>query len=289
MKNYSTLAISFLLFCYLPAAAAQLTIEVIQLQHRSADQIVPILSPLVSKGGTVTGMNDQLIIKTTPANLEQLKQVLSSLDKPLHRLIITVRQDKDGNITRQQASMDGSYRSGDVTISNSASQRGRMGTGARITEENGTDIRLRSDSSRSRLTENNNFRVQTVEGQPAWIQIGKSVPVTNRATYIGRDGVAVQDTVDYQDVTSGFYVIANINGDRVTLSVSPNMSRANPHQGGVFDVQNIETTVQGRLGEWISVGGVDQTSNRDNDSFLTGSRRDGHEVRTVLLMVEEVE
>ena len=152
MKQFTALVISIFLYCYLPAAAAQLRVEVIPLQHRTADQIVPVLSPLVSEGGTITGMNNQLIIKTTPANLEQLKRVLSSLDKPVRRLLITVRQDSDSYLTRQQASIDGTTRSGDVTISNTASQRGRTGAGIRITDENGTAIRLHSDNSRSRVS-----------------------------------------------------------------------------------------------------------------------------------------
>lgn len=288
MRKRPAILLSMLLLLYLPNAAAQLKVEIIPLQHRTAEQIIPILAPLVAPGGAVTGMNNQLIIKTTPSNLEELKSVLVGLDTPLHRLMITVRQDSAGSTTRNSASLNGSYGNGDVTIKSPEQHRGRSGTSLGVTDENGNSIQLQTDSERSRVTDSNDFQVQTVEGEPAWIQTGQSVPVTSRTTYINRGRVAVQDTVDYQDVTSGFYVIANLHGNRVTLAISPNMSRANTHRDGTFAVQNIRTTVQGRLGEWIPVGGISQSSSHDNDTILSGSRRNRQETRTVLLKVEEV-
>ena len=289
MKKYLAALFFLLLTGYLPPASAQLKIEVIPLQHRTADQVVPILRPLVGEGGTVTGMNDQLIIKSTPANLEELKKVLASLDKPLRRLMITVRQDIGGSTSGNQVSVDGHYTAGDVTLNKPGSGRGGGGPGISVTDESGNSVQLRAQSTHSSLADNNNFRVQAVEGQPAWIQTGKAVPVANQTTYATRGGVVVQDSVDYHDVTSGFYVIANLNGDRVTLSISPNMSREHPRRGGVFDVQNIETTVQGRLGEWISIGGVDQSSSREDESVLAGTRRSNQETRTVMLKVDEIQ
>ena len=289
MKRIASIVLCLLLAGYLAPAAAQLKVEVIPLQHRTAEQIIPILAPLVTGGGAITGMNNQLIIKTTPSNLEQLKQVLANLDTPLHRLMITVRQDVEGSAVRNRASLAGNYSNGDVTISSSESRRGSPGTAVGVTDENGNRIRLRTDSEHTSNTENNDFRVQTVEGQPAWIQTGRSVPVNNRTTYIGRNGVTVQDTTDYQDVTSGFYVIANLHGDQVTLAISPNMSRTDPHRRGVVEVQNIETTVQGRLGEWIPLGGIDHSSSRDSNAVLSSGSDHSRENRTVMLKVEELD
>jgi len=52
-------------------------------------------------------------------------------------------------------------------------------------------------------------------------------------------------------------------------------------------VQEIETTVQGWLGEWINVGGVNQTYNQDGASVLANTRRHGGEIRSVLIKVED--
>ena len=175
MKRPASIVLCLLLVCYLAPVSAQLKVEIIPLQHRTADQIIPILAPLVTEGGAVTGMNNQLIIKTTPSNMEQLKQVLANLDTPLHRLMITVRQDTEGSAIQNSASVDGSYSNGDVTIHSTEPRRGRTGSSVGVTDDNGNSIRLRTDSERTSTTDNNDFRVQTVEGQPAWIQTGKSV------------------------------------------------------------------------------------------------------------------
>ena len=74
------------------AGAADMRIEVVPLKHRLAQDVIPILEPLVDKGGTVTGMNDQVIIKSTPSNLRQLRKVLNTLDRAPRRLRISVRR-----------------------------------------------------------------------------------------------------------------------------------------------------------------------------------------------------
>ena len=43
--------------------SAEMTLEIIPLKHRLVNDVVPTLQALVAEGGTVTGMNDQLIIR----------------------------------------------------------------------------------------------------------------------------------------------------------------------------------------------------------------------------------
>ena len=289
MNKYLIQACTLLLVVYLPVVAAQLQVEVIPLQNRPLEQVIPIIQPLVGEGGTVTGMNNQLIVKTTPANLAEIKKVLQSLDTPTRRLMITVRQDVDGNMVRERSSLDGSYSTGNIRIGTISPGRAGPGAEVRAGDAAGNTIRWRGVSTQSTRAENNDFRVQTVEGEPAFIQTGQSVPVANQNAYVTQDGVVIEDTVAYHDVTSGFYVIPRLNGNNVTLSVSPNLSRSLPQQGGAFEVQNIETTVHGRLGEWISVGGVNQTINQDSTSVLATTRRHGGETRSVLIKVEEIQ
>ena len=90
MKFYYSLLL-LILICF-PAVSDELTI--IELQHRLPEQVIPSLKPLLSDGGTMVGANSQLFIKTTPNNLEEIRQALAVLDRPLHRLLISVtRQD----------------------------------------------------------------------------------------------------------------------------------------------------------------------------------------------------
>jgi len=72
--------ILLVLACLLPAGtwAARLVTDVIPLNYRPATELVPILQPLVPAPGSVSGMLDQLIIRTSADNLAAVKEVLAS-------------------------------------------------------------------------------------------------------------------------------------------------------------------------------------------------------------------
>ena len=59
----------------------------------------------------------------------------------------------------------------------------------------------------------------------------------------------------------------DLGGDLATITISANNNRLNPQHSGVIDVQQADTVVTARLGEWVSIGGIDE-SNGGNDSDL---------------------
>ena len=268
--------------------AETLKLEMISLQYRNSDEIIPILRPLVAEGGSLTGMNDQLIIKSTEENIAQIKDILVGIDKAARRLLITVRQDIDGSINTQEHGVSGRYSTGDVSISSNNRRRDDRGLVVGIEDDDGNNLRYRNLNTRSNIDDKNTFQVQTLDGKAAYIQTGQQVPVASSNAYVTRGGVVVQDTIDYHDVSSGFYVLPRVNGDRVTLSVSPQLSRVQPNQPATFEVQNAETTTVGRLGEWLQIGGVNQHFNSDNRENFSSTRQRGQEQRTILIKVEEI-
>src|SRR5690348_2631675 len=89
-------------------ALAQGTLEVIQLRHRTAEQVIPVLRPLVEPGGALTGQYNQLIVRSSPENLAQIRQVLDSIDRPQRRLMVSVRFDNTADSAR--SGIDGGVR-----------------------------------------------------------------------------------------------------------------------------------------------------------------------------------
>lgn len=81
---------------------AQGAIEVISLRHRTAEQVIPVLRPLLEPGGALSGQGNQLIVRTSPENLAQLRQVLDSIDRPQRRLMISVRFDNSRSASDQR-------------------------------------------------------------------------------------------------------------------------------------------------------------------------------------------
>lgn len=283
-----------LFFCYLilalppPVHSADLKLEIIPLQYRNATEVIPIIRPFIGAGGTVAGMNNQLIIKAAPEDIDAVKQLLVTIDKKPRRLMITVTHDISETKKGSRQSVAGSYSAGNLNISaGAAGERETGGSVALQGEETGL-IQYRLNSSSSTEHNNSDMRVQTLEGQPAFIESGSQVPLTNRTAYHTRQGVVVQDTVEYHDATTGFYVIPNLSGDMVTLSISPFMTKVSPGNRGSFNIENIDTTIQGRLGEWIEIGGYQQQIHREENGLLSQRQRQQEQRHVTYLKVEEL-
>lgn len=266
--------------------AESMKLEIIELKHGVVSDIVPVLKPLVVEGGTITGMNSKLIIKTTPSNLKQIKEVLAQLDNAPRRLMISVKQNVDGNLKRSESGLSGRYNSGNVRVeSPDISNEGTIIQGQ---DSDGNVIRYRTLETRSNIEDRNVFRIQTLEGHPAHIDVGNSVPIPTQSAVVTGGGVVVSNGVEYRDVTSGFYVLPRLQGDNVTLLVAPHLSRVSPNQAAIFDIQEVETTATGRLGEWIQIGGTTQHFNNDSRANVIRTKQRGQEARNVLIKVEEV-
>jgi type II secretory pathway component GspD/PulD (secretin) len=287
VKNLLKILLLVLLLTTALTQADEMVLEIIPMKHRMVEEVIPIIKPLVTARGTVTGMNNQLIVKTTPSNLAEIKQILGSIDKSPRKLMISVKQDIAGNINIKESGIAGRYASGDVNVS--AGKKGHPG-GLVIEgrDEDGNIIQYRTQTSRTRLEDKNVFRVQTLEGRPAFITTGQSIPFSNQTAYMTPGGIVIQEGTEYQNFNSGFYVLPRLQDDQVTLFVSPQLSRGGLDQGSVFDYQNIETTARGRLGEWISLGGTTENFSDNSNRNLSSTRARGQEQRAVLIKVDEI-
>lgn len=277
-----------LLVCAIQVQAEQ-KLEVIPLQHRLVEDMIPILQPLVEPGGSITGMHNQLVVKASPANIEELKQVLASIDRPPKRLIITVRQDVSRSETLREHGVSGRYRHGDITVEADRVDEIREGVTAGIEDVDGNRLRYQIEDRGHSRQDENVFRVQATEGYPAYIQTGQSIPVPERSTHSGPGGVIVQQGFHYHDTSSGFYVLPRVQGETVTLQIAPHLTTVqHGHHPPVTRMQDVQTTVSGRLGEWIPLGGIDQAGYHSQRRILGSASGHDSEQYTTLIKVEEI-
>lgn len=289
MKRIPTIRaiIALTLLCTtLGAAAASMSMEVIPLRHRSAEELIPVLRPFLIEQGALTGTGYQLIVRTTPDNLNQLRDILKRLDTAPRRLMITVKQSADGSEENSEAQISGQTQIGSgVSISSPDHSRG----GASIEyRDNNTRLRTRVLNTSSRSADADTQQIQVLEGHEALIQIGQSVPMLERSVTTSSGTPAVQDQLTYKDVMRGFYVLPRINSDQVTLDISPYRDMPSQTQGGAIDVQRMHTTVSGRLGEWLEIGGSAQEENRQDSAYSRSASTGSRDQRRVLLKVEEI-
>jgi hypothetical protein len=269
-------------------AAQTLVIQVIELRYRSLEEILPVLQPLVPAPGSVTGLSNRLVVKTSPENLQEIEGVLVALDRPPRRLMITVRQGRQEDGNTLQGEVAGTYQGGDVTLRSGRSSPARS-PGLVLSHE-GDESRgeVRVLSTRRRDEGSAEQRIQVLEGREAFIQSGQSVPVAERQVFHYGGVFGRQDSIRYQEVTTGFYVVPRINGDMVQLDIRPHFAALRPGGGGSIDVQEARTTVTGRLGEWLAIAATHQQQRQGGQgtTYITRSREQtGHQV---FLKVEEM-
>ncbi len=263
LKALSTLIVAL----WAVGAAAQL--EVIELKGKSAEEILPVLLPLLESGGTLTGVNNQLFLKTSPHNRDEIKRVLAAIDQPARRLLITLATDRDA-----LDQVRGAGARGEIVL---GSQSGLAGQ-AQVWD------------NRSARNQRGVQRVQTIEGGRAFIQVGRAIPLPMRRVQLTPAGVVIGEEVVYRDVGSGFYVYPRLTGERVNLEIVQQAEQfGSSHGPATVSSQRLMTTVGGRLGEWIALGGSDRSSDDRRDGAFTlgtGSQRD---TRSIWLRVDAID
>ena len=144
------LVIAALMGVFAQVISAQQALEIIPLRHRTVEQVLPALQPLLEPGGTLSGSRGQLFLRASPSNADDIKRALAAIDRPSKRLQISVRHDDVLERERRDIQASGSIGSGGVRISGSA----------------------RDD--RSNVNERVDQRIQVLEGSHATIFAGRS-------------------------------------------------------------------------------------------------------------------
>jgi len=240
------------LFCLLVSAQglSDYPIEVIELRSRPLEEILPVIQPFVGAEETVTGMGNNLVIKASPAKVQEIRRLLETLDRPPRRLVISV--GKQGDVS---SSSSGYRASADIKAGDS---RFSINSPGHPSDSSRAQVRIHDNTLREART--NRHRVQALEGRPAYINSGTRIPLQTSERYHDRGVVYQQRTTQLQDVTSGFYVVPRVNGDEVTLEIMQHDDRPGERRG-VINTQTTGTVVRGRLGEWVELGGVDTSDN----------------------------
>lgn len=256
------------------ALAERMYVEVIGLKYRTTEEIIPALAPLVAEGGSVTGYHNQLILKSTAANLAEVRQVLNHLDTPPRRLMLHVRHARDRAALEQDLSASAAVRIG---------SRARVSVGDNPPDE-GVEARI------SRITttgnESGSQQIQTLEGRPAFIQSGKRVPVAQ--TFQDAYGHTVT-TITQQDAMRGFYVTARLVGQgEVLLDISTQLNRV-IGAGGSIEVNETQSSVSGRIGEWLPLGGTSGQDRVDEKGLLRRYHSTAEETLDIWVRVEALD
>lgn len=219
------------------SAFAQTELRVFTLQHHFAKDLYSVITPLVGEEGTVTGMNNQLIVRATPAQLLEIESVIAAMDVPRANRKITVASNRNQQSTYNNTELSGNVNIGNVTIGNR--QRGQ---GASI------DVTRQQNQSSQKSQQ----FIQVVDGQRAFIQVGTLVPFTQDWLLITKRYTQITRTSDWIEVSTGFAVSPRTIGNQVEIEVTPRITNLRSQQS--IDFETLTTVVRVNLGEWINIG-----------------------------------
>ena len=239
-------ALAALLLACAGIAHAQYTLEILSLRHRSAEQVLPALRPLVEPGGTLGGQGSQLLVRTSPGNLAELRRALEAIDQPVRRLEVSVRFDDAFDASRR-----------------SLGASGRIGDGSRV--------EIRAGESASSGAERVDQRIQVLEGGHAMIYTGQSQPVRERRYIQTPGGVVSQEVTVLHDTRAGFEIVPRLAGASVQIDI------VSAHG---------YTSASGPLGQWFELATVAMGASRSDRSLAAQSQSSTSETRRVWIKVD---
>lgn len=275
------LLIAFAVLLTLTPAGAD-EARLIQLKHRPATEVKPLIRPLLGPDDALSGMDFRLIIRTSDLKLKEVERVLAQVDVARQRLRITVEQASAEDRTTMSQSVTGTTRIGDqarVILPGKPTEDGGL-----VVQKDG--LRYTANHQASTASNATTQTVMTADGQRAYIRIGQSLPHVRSILEFSRQQFVLVQDIALQDVTTGFDVLPRVHGNRVLVEITPRLSSLIDPAIGLADFQELSTTVETRLGEWLDLGEI--LGNRDevHRAILESATTATGERRTVRLKIE---
>jgi hypothetical protein len=258
----------------LPINAQAVTdFKIIDLQHRFAEDILPMIQPLVGNDGAATGMQNHLIIRASPEKMIEIEQIISVLDVEHQNLKITVSRQNNLQAADDSVEVNVRKRIGNVTI------------GTRKYPRNPPDgYHLDIENKQSNFRSNGNQFINVMDGEHAYIKVGQSVPYTQEWLTLTRRYISVQKTTKFEDISTGFSVRPRIIGNQIELEITPRIAQLN--QNKYIDFEELSTIVRVNRAEWLDLASTMQQKDEVSRAILSSENSDQSQSNALYIRVE---
>jgi len=240
-----------LLLASIPALClGETVVEVIPVNNRPASELQPLLMPLLESTDQIVANGDSIIVKTTPERLQTITNLIRKLDNPLDNLLISVIQSRDMTAAQLNAGIGF-----DINVPLQNPSNPRVSVGGYYNQFQGQGARQNTQT------------IRTMDGVPAHIKAGNVVPITNYQVYRDPYGYPYENrSTQLVEATTGFEVTPRLVGQQVMLDVSPWTDNINAQ--GQFQTQDANTSIRTNLGQWVDIGGVDESEQSSGSGSL---------------------
>jgi len=244
-------------------------VRVIDLKHRRAEELLPVVKQLMGDQGTAAAFDNSLILRGPNKDLAAAEKLLKQLD--VERVMLRVE-------VRQEAAAGG--------VQSSMEAAGRFDRSSRILS-NDPSAMVQGKHSRNLGNMNQSVEqyVQILDGEQAFIEVGRQVPFVRFRSYVTGLHQGFSEEIGLRDVTTGFMVRPTFLGNTVELELIPRLASENAEREGVVDLSSMTTRVNVPLGEWVDLGGNISRQNDAGAAILSLSAGEQGAVRRMWVKV----
>lgn len=253
------------LFGLLLAAGACLVlaqeVRVFELRHAEAETLLPLVQQILREDESASVFRNSLVVNADPATLARIDALLPDLDRPLRNLRIELR--------RKQASYE---------RIDSDSVRGSVGNAElRVGNESRTGVQISTTRRTGKRGLSGSQSIRALEGRPVLISDGQLIGLLQPGYW--------DSHVTYQHLQQGFTATARVQGETVRIELQ---ARNDSIENGEIRTGDLSSTLSGRLGEWIDLGGYDSASRDSGSDWLSrystaGTGSESLQIRVQLL------
>ena len=242
---------------------AETVIETINLLHRSTDEVIPLLTPHLDPQGALTGRGYKLIINSSPQNISRIRALLEEIDIDQSILKISVSYADQSQNTAT---------GGSVSIQAEHNQQ---------TDDSKIKFDTRVYQTKKKQRDNSIQVMSVSEGYWGSISMGQAIPFATRTQ--NADGT-VTESIHYKNIMTGFRIRPQTNGNNVTVTIR--QKRQAVDNSGSVQTNTTETVVNGKLGQWIHIGGTDHEQNLNQSGLSLQTRIRSTDVNQLWIKVE---
>lgn len=261
-----------LIYCMsLSFSYAEAEFKIITLQHQFAENLLPIISPMVGIDGTATGMNNQLILRASPERMREIEATIQQLDITRVNRRITINTNTSSQRQHNRTEASGGVKIDNITIGND-----------RKSSKNNNHIILERNH---RYTQNNsNQFLNVLDGERAFVQTGQIVPFTQEWITITRRYIQIDRITNWREITTGFAIRPMTIGHQVELEITPRIASLNNQ--GTIDFEELTTTLRVSLNEWIDIGATMQNHDDISRKILGQSNTTSSQYSSLMIKVD---
>jgi len=266
-----TLVLFMVLCCSMGSLAANAEFKIITLQHKFAKDLLPSIQPMVGAEGSVSAIDNNLLVRATPEQMSMIEQVVSTLDVERRNLRITISHDNKQQTEGSRAGVTGSRRIGNVKV--------QVPRGAP------DGVQLDIGQSQRSISRSGSEFLTVMDGERAFIRVGQSVPYTQQWVQYSQRYLNVQTSTQFQDITTGFAVRPRAIGNKVELEITPRIARLNSMN--YIDFEELTTVVRVNVGDWFDLGGTMQNRDEVSRAILSWQAESGSQSSTLKVRIDE--